>query len=101
MANKTIKDEAIAYQPTKITKNISELPIVSVDVFMEEETFKGTDGEPVTIKVVEVNGERYRVPASVLKDLKVVLEDNPQLKSFKVKRAGEGMNTRYTLIPMN
>lgn len=101
MAHRTLKEEAQAYEPIKITKNIAELSQVSTDLLMEEETFKNADGEDVVIKIIEVNAERYRVPASVLKDLKVILEDNPNLKSFKVKKAGEGMNTRYTTIPLS
>jgi hypothetical protein len=48
-----------------------------------------------------VNGEKYRVPQSVLNNLKAVLEDNPMLKTFKVKKTGEGMDTRYILIPLS
>ena len=33
--------------------------------------------------------------------LEKFLEDNPNLKTFKVKKSGEGMETRYTVIPLS
>ena len=94
-----IMDEAKAYEPPK-TKNIADLEVVRVDVDIKEETFNDKDGEPFTIKYIEVDGEKYRVPISVLKQLKAILEAKPDLKTFKVAKSGEGMNTEYTTIPL-
>jgi hypothetical protein len=48
-----------------------------------------------------VDDEKYRVPISVIQQLQVMIEDNPNLKKFKVKKTGEGKdNTRYTVIPL-
>jgi len=55
----------------------------------------------VAQKVVNINGENYRVPMSVVQQLKVILEDNPNLKKFKVKRSGSTKDdTRYQVIPL-
>lgn len=91
----------MASEPQQKTKNISELPQVSTDFMLQSETFKDKDNNDVTIKIFEVNGEKYRIPQSVLNALNVILEDNPNLKTFKVKRTGEGMDTRYTVIPLS
>lgn len=99
MAQKTIKDEAQAYQPKPTTKNISELQSISTDLVIEDDSFE-FEGKEVKQKVVQIGGERYRMPVSVLRDLKVILEDNPNLKSFKVKKTGQAMETRYTVIPL-
>ncbi len=96
---KTIKEEAKAYEPKQTTKNISELQSVSTDIVLEDDSFE-FEGKEVKQKVMVVNGERYRMPVSVLRDLKVILEDNPNLKSFKVKKTGQQMETRYTVIPL-
>lgn len=96
---KTIKDEAKAYQPKPTTKNISELQSVSTDLTVEDDSFE-FDGKEVKQKVIKVGGEQYRVPISVVRDLKVILEDNPNLKLFKVKKTGQQMETRYTVIPL-
>jgi hypothetical protein len=98
---RTLKEEAMASEPPQKTKNISELAQVSTSLTVEEETFTNNEGKEVIIKVVNVNGEKYRVPQSVLNSLKAILEDNPNLKTFKVKKSGEGMETRYVLIPLS
>jgi len=95
----TLKKEAEEYKSQKV-KNIADLESVPVELEVTEETFADEDGKDFTIKVVEIDNEKYRVPVSVLKQLKVVMEDNPDLKKFKVKRTGTGMNTEYIVIPI-
>jgi len=98
MAN--IKEEAKGYVQ-KQTTNISELPSVSVDIEMNDA--EGTDGEGKSFKYkfITIDGKEYRVPYIVLGQLKDILESNPNLKTFKVKRTGEGLKTRYTVIPLS
>ena len=97
---RTLKQEAEEYEvPTK-TRNIVELNKVSVDVVIEDDNFTNKDGEEVKQKVIIVGDEKYRVPVSVLNNLKVILQDNPNLKEFRVRKTGEGMDTRYTVIPL-
>lgn len=93
MAN--LKDEAKAYEPKAKVKNISELPSVETElvVFHDEEA-------EFPYSYIEVENERYKVPSSVLANLKAIFEENPNLKKFKVKKTGEGMDTRYTVIPL-
>jgi len=98
---KTLKEESLESEAPTKSKNITELPQVSTALFVEQETFTNNENKEVTIKIVKVGNERYRVPQSVLNSLKVILEDNPMLKSFKVKKTGEGMDTRYTVIPLS
>lgn len=102
----TIKDEAEAYKP-KTTKNISELTEVPIDLDMKDSFFEveeEVDGKlqkkKVDTKIVEIDGEEYRVPLSVLKSLKVILEDDPGLQKFKVMKIGTGFKTEYTVIPI-
>lgn len=102
MAN--LKDEAKAYEP-KQTLNIADLEKVSVEIPVEDDEYEFVDektGEEKKIKqkVVIVENKKYRVPASVLNQLKILLEDNPELKWFKVKKSGVGLNTDYTVIPI-
>ena len=99
-----LKEEAQAYE-SKQTKNIADLEIVSVDLEVEDDEFEAIDDKTGDSKVVKqkvaiIDGERYRVPASVLKQLKVLLEDSPNLQKFKVKRTGQGLATDYTVIPL-
>ena len=99
----TIADSARGYE-SKATKNISELDSVSVELNLVEDEFTFTDnktGDEKTVKqsIIVVKDEKYRVPVSVIQQLQVIIEDRPQLKTFKVKKSGEGKdNTRYTVI---
>ena len=81
------------YEPTSKTKNIAELKEVSTDIDIVDDEFDVTDKvtkqeKKVKQKVVVVSGEKYRIPASVIAQLKVVMEDNPNCKKFKVKKSG-------------
>lgn len=96
----TLKESAIAYEAPARTKNIADLPSVSTDLNVESKEIKTKEGETIEIQYVTVDGEQYRVPQSVLKSLKLMLEDNPNLKEFKVKKTGQGLDTEYTVIPL-
>lgn len=96
-------DEARAYEP-KQTLNISELNKVAIDVEVEDDEFEVADESGntkiVKQKVATIEGKKYRVPNSVLNQLKILSDDNPNLKFFKVKKTGTGLNTDYTVIPL-
>lgn len=95
----SLKEEAQAYEP-KHTKNIADLDAVSTSI--EIHTAEGIDKEnnPFTYKYVTVDGVDYRVPFKVLGDLKVLQEENPAMTLFKVKKTGEGLSTKYTVVPL-
>jgi len=94
----TLKEEAQAYEP-KLTKNIAELRKIPVDLDLK--TDHGTDdkGEPYEFKFIEVEGERYRIPGSVLGGIKGVLKKMPNTTHVTVERTGTGLNTRYQVMP--
>jgi hypothetical protein len=100
--NEFVKD----FEPPSKTKNISELKEVSTSIDVVDDVFEFQDkitkeAKKVKQKVVIVDGEKYRIPASVIAQLKVILEDNPNCKKFKVKKSGTTMDdTRYQVIPL-
>jgi hypothetical protein len=96
---KTIKDTALAYE-SKSVGNIADLPKVTTDLKVEEREGTNEEGKNFNYKVISVEGQEYRIPASVIKALKAILEDNPNLQTFKVKKTGQGMSTEYTVIPL-
>jgi len=96
----TLKDTAKDYVP-KQTKNIAELSEVSVDVDIKDGEGLDNEGQPFKYKFIEINGESYRIPGSVIGQIKDLLDENSNLKRFKVKRTGEGLKTRYTVIPLS
>jgi hypothetical protein len=98
--NKTIKEHAMEYQP-KTAKNITELKTVSVNLIPQIETGEDIDGKEYTYKYIEVNGEKFRIPESVLFNLKAIMEKKPTLQNFAVTKTGEGRSTKYTVIPLD
>ena len=94
------------FVPASKTKNIADLKEVSMDIELIDDEFEVTDKitkqvKTVKQKVIIVDNEQYRVPNSVIGQLKVVLEDNPNCKKFKVKKTGTTMDdTRYMVIPL-
>ena len=97
----TIKEAAIAYEGKAKTKIITELDKVSTTLEITETEMKGKNGgQDWVLKTICVDGEDYRIPDSVISAVKVMLEDNPNLKEFKVKSQGLKMDTTYTVIPL-
>ena len=104
----TLKDEAKAFEPQQKTRNIAELPKVSVNLNLEDDSFeveeKNDKGEmvkkTVNIKIIRVEGDKFRVPMSVVEQLKIQLEANSNMEFFKVSTSGTGMSTKYTVIPI-
>jgi len=97
MAN--LKEAALAYEAPQ-TLNIADLEVVSTDLDVQEKSGTNKDGEDFSYNVVEIEGKQYRVPNSVLTELKTILEEKPELKKFRVKKTGQGLQTRYTVIPL-
>ena len=95
----SLKENAKEYEPQQ-TKNIAELEVVPVDSEVLEREFKDKDGNGFKISVIVVDGEDYRVQVSVLKSLKAILEEKPEVKAIKVLKSGEGLKTEYTVIPL-
>lgn len=95
----TIRTASNSYVP-KSAKNITELKTIDIDLLLQTETGE-KDGEEYAYNYIEVNNEKFRVPDSVLKDLKAILAKKPSLKSFSVTKTGEGRQTKYTVIPLD
>ena len=96
----TIKEKALGFIP-KQTKNIADLPEVSTGLTIYDDGAGVDDeGKEFSYSYINVNNENYRVPNSVIGQIQDLLEDNPNLTRFKVKKSGEGLKTRYTVIPL-
>ena len=95
----SIKDFAKAYEPQQM-KNIAELEVVRTDIEIKEETRNDQNNESYHVMFVVVEGDEYRVPPSVVTQLKAVIEAKPKLATFKVTRTGTGMGTKYQVISL-
>jgi len=98
----SIKEAAEGYEPKRM-KNIADLEVVRTDLqIVENELRKDQNNDEYTVSYLVHEGIEYRVPASVLEQLKKVLETKPTLKTFKVSKSGEGkQGTKYQVIPLD
>jgi len=64
------------------------------------ETRKDRENQEYTVNFIVIEEEEYRVPISVIEQLKGIIEAKPDLETFKVVKTGTGMNTKYQVIPL-
>lgn len=96
----TLREKAKEYEPKPIIL-ISELGSVSTEIDVEEVVFKKGTPDEFTAFITVIDGERYRLPKTVLEQLKTILEDRPDVTAFRVKKTGEGMRSKYTVISLD
>lgn len=97
----TLSEFAKAYVPAT-TKNISDLKEVDVNLVLLDRDGTDKKGNDFKYKVIIVDGEEYRVPSSVIGNLKAILEKKPSMKKFSVARQGKTKDdTKYTVIPLD
>jgi len=94
----TIKESAMAYEPPT-TLNIADLEKIPIDLELKDGAGKNKEGEEFKYKYAVIDGKEYRVAGSILGGIKAILQKMPNLKFVQVIKQGEGMNTRYTVIP--
>ena len=101
----TIGEAAENYKSSQ-TMNIADLEKVSTDLQLVDDEFEFTDRvtgqlKKVQQEVIIIDDIKYRVPKTVLQQLRVLMEDNKELKFFKVKKTGtDKENTKYQVIPL-
>ena len=76
----TLKETALSYEAQQF-KNIADLEAVPLSLEFESETKKNNEGEEYTVKFVRLNGEKYRIPNSVLESMKMILSQKPNTKT--------------------
>ena len=94
----TIKEESMAYEPPT-TLNIADLDKIPIDLELKDGTGKDKEGVEFKYKYAEIDKKQYRVAGSILGGIKAILEKMPDLKYVTVIKQGQGMNTRYQVIP--
>ena len=95
----TLKETAQAYVPTQI-KNIADLEKVSVDVELKKETKTDNEGKEFTYNYFEYQGSKYKVPGIVIGSIKTLVQRFPNLKYVSVIKEGQGMTTKYQVVPL-
>jgi hypothetical protein len=100
MAN--LIDEANKYVSPK-AKNISEAGIFNgKELEMVVETHTDDQGKQFKVNIVSINGEKYRVPNTVLEGIKNTIKARPSVTMFSVTKTGTGKtDTKYQVIAQN
>ena len=92
----SLKDTAKEYTP-KLTLNIADLDKVDLSFPIEDRTGTDKDGKLFEYKVMIANGQEYRVPNTVLEEIKKILKLKPETKFVKVTKKGSGLATSYSV----
>ena len=100
----SVLEEAKVYVP-KSSKTVADLDKFDVTLPLIDDSWENEDGTRNKFKAVEVvvNGEKikYRVPFTVLADIKEIAKIKPDLHFVKVTKSGSGRTgTKYTVIPL-
>ena len=96
----TLKETALAYEPPQ-TLNIADLEKIPVDTELKDGEGKDSEGVVFKYKYAVIEGKNYRVAGSIIGGIKALLQKIPDLKYVSVIKQGQGMNTRYQVIPVN
>lgn len=78
---------------------LSTLQKVSLDLDVEREQRTDSDGHVFVLYIAEIDRQKYRVPITVMRQIKELKKIIPQLKYFIVKKQGEGIQTQYIVLP--
>lgn len=98
----SLNEFAKQYTPETKVRNISDLKEVEVSSELLDREGIDKKGNAFKYKVIIVDGQEYRIPSSVIGNLKVILEKKPTLKKFSVARQGKTIDdTKYTVIPLD
>lgn len=94
----SIYEFAKAYEPPQIG-NVADLDALPLELDIQSKEAKNQEGETYTYNFVVIKDKTYRVPASVIEEIQLVLKLRPETKSVKVSKSGTGMSTRYRVEP--
>jgi hypothetical protein len=94
MAN--LKETALAYTP-KQTLNVTDLDRVDLTLPMEDRTGTDAEGKEFGYKVLVIDEQEFRVPNSVIEEIKKILKLKPEVGFVKVTKSGSGLSTRYSV----
>jgi len=96
----TLGESAEAHEPHTKVQNIADLDFVQLDAPVTNVTGTNKEGEDFEYSVIEVDGQKFRVPSSVLEQIKTLKAAKPELSKVKVVKSGTGMSTVYQTIPL-
>ena len=94
----TLREEAMAYEPPQ-RFNIADLEKFPIDIELKPGEGTNKKGEKFTYKFALIDDKEYRVAGTIIGGIKAILQKMPDLKYVSVIKQGEGLDTRYQVIP--
>ena len=94
-----IRDKANNWVPPPKITDIPKIP-VDAEIYDDGEGINLETDKPYTYSYMMLNDKEIRVPDSVISQLHEQLKENPKMTYFKVTKKGEGLLTKYTVIPL-
>ena len=94
----TIRESAINYEGHELL-NIADLDKIPIDLELKEGIGKDKDGIEYKYKYTIIDNKRYRIAGTILGSLKTLLKAVPHIKHIQIIKEGEGLKTRYQVIP--
>lgn len=92
-------EAAKEYKPAS-SLTVADLEAVSISSEIKERVENKGQEDEYLKKFIVVDGVEYRVPNPVFKQLQAILKKKPDMKTFSVDKEGTGLNTTYTVIPL-
>jgi hypothetical protein len=96
----TLKEESIVYESPR-TLNVADLDKIPIDIELLDARGLDNKGEEFVYKYVVVDEKEYRVPGIVMAGIKAILEKKPRCQFVSVVKTGQGLGTKYQVIPMD
>ena len=97
--NQFLNNTNLSTAKTKVISDLEKVELNKVTAIVEETIKEGTPDEFKQI-VCMYEGEKYRLPKSILADIKK-LQEGYVLETISVMKSGSGMDTKYTLVPVD
>lgn len=94
-----LKQTSQEYIPPQST-NISELEKLPLNCTLEDAEATAKDGKVFKYKYTQIDGVKYRVPGTVIGQIKQILKEYPNINHVTVNKSGTGMDTKYMVIPI-
>jgi len=92
--------EAATKFVAKTISNVAVLDRVPINAEIELKTFKEGTKEEYESYIATIEGNEFYIAMSVMGQIQEFIADMPGLKAVRVKKNGEGLNTRYVVIPL-
>jgi hypothetical protein len=94
-----IRQRAEQYVPPPKINDLVRIPI-DIEIYDDGEGINPESQKGYSYSYISVNDREIRVPESVISQLKEQLKENPEMAAFKVTKKGEGILSKYTVVPI-